>query len=258
MNADNDIPSIKERSSFLPIHLLPQNERQFGIDLASELSRLTSYVVDFRAALLLFDRCLIEEQSRQQARPRSPGRTSGSEDRDISEVIREIDAYSAYVEEVEHFDEITKIHSDWRAIAIRDGAMTIFHFGRTIESARALSGLCKAWSDIISREHLKAAGQLFGLRFPDFVKLRHSVAHRAEVSSPKQIDTHTVRMPAATSSAENSRGGLFMNGVIWGRNYNATFEGKIVSYELSEASLSALDEVRCHFYDAFASIEPSW
>jgi hypothetical protein len=129
----------------------------------------------------------------------------------------------------------------WRFIAAKDGAMTLYHFGETLDAIRGGLGECKTLRDMVSTEKLKAADKHFDRAFPNYVKLRHSIAHQAMVA----------KAPYMTVSRSDGSGQTIITGTLIDRRFNSIWNGHRVEYEISESSLSELATIRNQVFDAF-------
>jgi len=67
-------------------------------------------------------------------------------------------------------------------MAARDGALTIYHFGSTIDGIRKSLRSCPALSGPIDRQKLTNAGKLFEAKFPGYIAIRHVVSHYGDFS----------------------------------------------------------------------------
>jgi hypothetical protein len=150
-----------------------------------------------------------------------------------------------FVPEENQLNLFRQMQMRWRFIAARDGAMTIFHFGKTMEAIRS-NGLrpCHTIRSMIQYQPLRTANKLFNNSFPHFEKLRHSIAHAAELSGKlKSINQHSVK-------------GFFMQNVLSGNIFSQTYEGKTFSYKLSQTSLQHLITVRDQVFSVFLPFDP--
>ena len=129
----------------------------------------------------------------------------------------------------------------WRFIAAKDGAMTIYHFGETIDAVRGGLGNCKTLRAMVNTDKLKEADKHFDKAFPNYVKLRHSVAHQAIVA----------KAPYMAMSRSDGTGQTIITGTLIDRRFISVWNGHRVEYEISEPSLSELATIRGEIFDAF-------
>ncbi len=197
------VPTI-ELASF-PIE---EQEAIWNLNLA--LSSLNNYLKDFQAALALFDFCESQCQALQERREPIPRNWL----------------------------------MPWQFIAGRDGAMTIFHFGKTIESIKE-SGFfgCPTLKAKIDHAQLRIGAKLFRQWFRDFERVRHSVAHAAELQKNQE------------SRKRNSMRGASMQNVLVGRNFQNTHGGRILSYEIGQTTMTRLKRTQDQFFAPFKEFD---
>ena len=194
---------------------LPEAEREHAAVIGSSLDDLDGYLNNFAAALSLFDSC---DNASGEAGPHR----------------------GTYI--------------SWMMIAARDGAMTIYHFGKTIDGIRQSLGLCPTLRGLVSRPSLKTAGKLFARHFPSFEKLRHGVAHAGEQSSTLRARRkHALRGDYAGSGFKiRESSGTLLGNNLQDRLFTTSHEGTVLTYEISQATLAKLIEVKDAFRAAFA------
>jgi hypothetical protein len=102
----------------------------------------------------------------------------------------------------------------------------------------------------------RAANKLFQVRFPSYVHLRHGYAHNEEMrSTASDREEHEVEGPVKFGSDDEYvefSGNMLFGEMMEGRIYRTSWEGKMVEYEISVATLKSLIEVRDAFYGAFS------
>jgi hypothetical protein len=143
----------------------------------------------------------------------------------------------------------------WTAVAARDGAITVFNFGKSIEIIIANTSRCETLMGKIDHEQLRTAGRLLRQHFPRFEGIRHSITHMAEFhSSVAKIRSHRVtKHPQGDPLIDKvlSMGPLFPGGDLFGQTFIAAHDGKALSYELNSASLAALRSIMDAAYRPF-------
>jgi hypothetical protein len=142
----------------------------------------------------------------------------------------------------------------WQLMAARDGALTIYHFGRAIEGLRNSLGFCPALSSQVDSRKIKNAQKIFESRFPDNIEIRNAVAHVADFSQTTEKKTsHAVKGPFKTKwfSSEDPLGVTWLPGNMNGHTYAVTFMGKPYTYDLSFESASKLRDVKVQIFSAF-------
>lgn len=206
----------------LGANALPQSERPAANEIQQSLHALSGYTDDFGATLRLFDESL--------------------------------HAYALAT--------VTKTTNDGQArmhIAARDGAMTIFNFARTVEGIHGKNAFtnCPTLSTYVDREQLRSARKLLNQSFPDFVPIRHSVAHAAELR--EETEKHHAEAVVGDifptlrgTPLANIRTKMMLRGALQDRNFICTFEGKVRTYEVSANTFSALKKIKEQVFAAFA------
>ena len=148
-------------------------------------------------------------------------------------------------------------NTQWCFIACRDGAMTIYHFGRTLQNVRAALGSCPTVNSLIDSKSLRLVAKKFDARFPDFEHLRHAIAHSSELwknvaSFIKNAVTGRHDGPLVVV-AKNSR--IAMHNNLVNRQFSMSYEGRLVSYEISAETLQRMTTLKDEFYSAFRPAE---
>ncbi len=131
----------------------------------------------------------------------------------------------------------------WKHIAARDGAINLYHFSTTLESISKSIGLAKSLHHTADHDKIKAARKLFRDTFPTVEKMRHSVAHAA--------DLHKSKENTKENTVFGEKGGLFISGNLVKGVFSFTHEGKVVSYELSQRTANIVREVAWTLVSAF-------
>ena len=150
-----------------------------------------------------------------------------------------------------------EIVDGWVVIAARDGAMSIYHFGCTMDGLVETMGKAPGLRTKYGRP-LKLVRKQFEEAFPSFFKVRHAIAHSAERNkSPEKIEEHSLVGPWKTSRMEfTAAEGVAMSGmltdVLDNRTWSSTWDGQVVSYEISVETLANLVKFRDEIYLAFS------
>lgn len=140
-------------------------------------------------------------------------------------------------------DEMLRI-AGWRRIPARDGAMTLFHIHDLFKGVAYSTSQCPPLQVVADRKMASLAGKYFRSAFPDFELLRHSVAHAGEATSTED------KMAGNRYSTVDSAN-LFVQGNLDDRRFSNSIKGKLVSYELSQASLDAVISSVTLLFDAY-------
>ena len=156
-------------------------------------------------------------------------------------------------------DDLACTASGWMTIAARDGAMTISHFAASMEAVKRALHRCPTLMPMVEASHFRTANRLFLARFRDFKEVRHSVAHSADLTKDRQTwERHATRHayegpPGGINIGEGARG--MVQDSLQGRLFTTTYQGRVVTYELSDESALHLREVEQEFYKPFHETE---
>jgi hypothetical protein len=168
------------------------------------LRRLMEYTDDFRAALALFDSC----NNGLAADHKAPW-------------LRK-----------------------WREMAGRDGGMSLWHFGRTIEGVLELIGQYPILTNRTDPDALRQTRSLLEQKLRMREQIRHAIAHRSDFfTSPQKARKHSV--PTSPGVRETRWGQLI------GRRFRYTINGAACYYDMSQATLDNLVDIRSKFFAAF-------
>lgn len=211
-------PNYPVPRPYININLVPEEERAATWIFSTSIGGLASRVDDFKAALDLFD-------------------------------------FSAVLARNNFIDRQFRA---WKHIALRDGAMTVYHFGRALKEGSG-NGLkeCPSLTKLLAANHMRQARHMFSQKFPAAEKVRHGTAHSAEIGETKA----DYDMNAFSGNADlwgvikGVPKGLMIQDGLAGRRYITTHRGEIISYELSAETLSFLCDIAREFYEAFDAVE---
>jgi hypothetical protein len=135
----------------------------------------------------------------------------------------------------------------WPFIAARDGAMSIYHFGKAMEGIMASLHKCPTVLQEVNRAKLRSSRKRLRELFPNFEAVRHSVAHAGELMNDvDDLDRHSI----STTSVQR----MTIQNHLQGRAFKNTFEGQIQSYEINQASRDGLVAIREEFCAAFKGV----
>lgn len=138
----------------------------------------------------------------------------------------------------------------WTFIAGRDGAMTIYHFGTLFELISSALGRAPTLLSLVDRRKIRTARQQFRDRFPQFDDVRHSTAHAAEFLH--NAEEHMVTGPIEFYGISIPEGAhVFMASTFVRDRFTSVIDGKFASYEMSDETASALDDVATLLASAF-------
>ena len=133
--------------------------------------------------------------------------------------------------------------SRWPAIPIRDGALSIYHFGMAMTGIRRKLSQCPTLHGLVDIDKLREADRVFRAVFPRIELLRHAISHAAE-ETPKVLNQKPPSSVVIRSSTVGNR-------------FETTKDGNQIGYEISMKSVEKLNDVKEIFYSAFRSAERS-
>lgn len=198
---------------------LEQPERDAALLLSQNLSTLETHVSQFKDALSLADYC---------DATRAPHRAN--DDFNSPDWGRSL--------------EINRQFIQWKMLAIRDGAITIYNFAECKQALSKLIGRCPSLKDKLDRDAFSEAGRIFEGAFPDYAHVRLDVAHSGKLfNAPEKRDQHTV--PGTKT---------IIRGGVTDRTMQSSVNGKMASYSLTGDSLAALEAARDAIYRAYAPV----
>lgn len=143
----------------------------------------------------------------------------------------------------------------WQSIAARDGAMTIYHFGCSIDGIKNSLPTTPTLNAKIDRQALKNASNIFRSSFPGYLALRHVVAHVADFSQTlEKKASHAVKGPFSKGlfRSDDPKGVTWLGGNMNGCTYAVTYEGEAFTYDLNRDSVAKLRSIKDRIYSAFA------
>lgn len=137
---------------------------------------------------------------------------------------------------------------EWIGIAVRDAALSVYHFGVTLRAIRAGLKRCLTLRDQVDADELRKAAKAFARDFPDAVLLRHAVGHLAEqLSTPEKMAE--LRRPGEFLKWETQVGGYFTM---------ASPAGRQVRLDVHERTQAQLRRVLVMTCEAFEGADPTW
>ena len=196
---------------------LPDKEQIVVRNMTVLFLGLATYANEFRAALMLYQFCTAQIQI-----PKS-GRAA-----DLP------------------FDQI-------QFVAGRDGAMSIYHFGKTIEAIGTQIARCPNLFAKLNRNKLRTVRRHLRAEFPYFEAVRHAVAHLAELgATPEKAEENSVAGPFVFAGITIAPGSnVTLRNTLYNNQYVNTFDGEIQAYEVSEKTYEALVSIRVECYEIF-------
>ena len=203
----------------LNIRVVPETEREAFLALVVSVNGLASYIRMFRSAVELFE---------------------------YAEVLQE--------------PGISKHQcGNWQLVAARDGAMSMFHFQRILEQSGISLKNCPTVRALLDHEKLRSARRRFNAVFPDVARVRHAVAHSAEMGETAanfQRNSFSGSADLQAVLIEEAKH-IRINNCLMGRRFTTTHDGEIIEYELGYTTLGMLCSIATEFYDGFSAIDSS-
>lgn len=199
---------------------LPEKERDSVGILSHLLGALDQHHIDFASALSLFDFC------------------ETTMDKDALKEELKIDTLG------------------WLYVAARDGAMTIHHFGTTLQNIREGLGFCptiKAWAETGA---LRISAKKFDSLFPGFPDLRHALAHSADImKTTERFEKHAFRGNFKGIGIDGEESQILLSSHLHYRKFSLSYEGQIISYNINSETAERLNTAKTEFFDAFRPAE---
>jgi hypothetical protein len=197
----------------IALNRLPEDEQPHGFALMHNLRSMAMFVDEFGHALSLFDRC---EAEIAQALARAGRRGV--------RLMRE-----------------TASQNGWMRLALRQAALTTWDFWAALCKAKQNRPKCPTLSSYISASEMESASRLFVSYFPDRKDARDAHAHVAEIAgSADDIEKNAL-----------GDGSILIINEVKGRSITTMYDGRLVTSELSQATMDKLIEVQTSFYSAF-------
>lgn len=205
----------------LDISAFPKEEGTFIWSIQSNLRSIDEYLTDFECALKLFDNAV-------------GWRSQNAENREIGHLT-----------------------SRWQTIAARDGAMTIYHLGALIDGTRSSFKECPTFREKVDHTPLRDAAKKLVEDFPLYIKMRHAIGHRGELHSTREaFEKNSIsgelKIPGLISQGASTKN-TFIRAMM-DRTLYDSFEGELISYEISQESADKLVAIRDDFMSGFQPV----
>lgn len=216
---------------------LPWAEREAASHIEFQLKLSANYLRDFEAALNLFDYAARRVRDLEKRRDALKARMDAAF---LMDKVSLAKRQRINRERQRTGRELMRFGS-WQVIAARDGAMTIYHFFMNLNGINEQLRLeCPELLSVIPQHRFKTISRLRKKYFKEFEKLRHAIGHRGELQS------------SLKEFIRNSLDGfLFLPSLLEGRTFSMTIEGRAVSYDISDETLSRLREIQADLFAAF-------
>jgi hypothetical protein len=172
----------------------------------------------------------------------------------LSTIYSKLDAIEAALKLFDFCDERVRAHlsqgsyfenpepkllHQWQMIAARDSALRVMDFEESLHSANGYLKGCPLLIDRCDRSHISRAFALLNEYFPHRGAIRNAAGHTVD-----QLKNHTRR-------AKHSCGAFVISDSLADRKYTATWDGNLVSHEVSRESYYRLREVAEEFLSSF-------
>jgi hypothetical protein len=195
------------------------------------------HLTSFRYALQLFDMCIAQISSARLQRD-APAKEG--------EKIDEFSRIKIYHERIDPY-------SRWLHIAARDGSMQLFHAGKALSAVGNALGMAPTLASYVDHKERRVTERLFESSFPGHEDVRHTIGHTAEFSARRNEHAAKGAKLAGYKIAEDVS--VMILDDLNGRTYRATYEGRVVSYEISEVTLNKLESILNHLCKSFEPLE---
>jgi hypothetical protein len=140
----------------------------------------------------------------------------------------------------------------YRIIAARDGALNVYHFGKTLDAIKSFAPRCPAAAFTVSMIDLDNASKQFNEAFPNIDIIRHAIAHAGELNdAPTKLKSNTTRRSRNAHGISVGPGALFTHG-LYQRSYHIGRSGKVFTLAIDQATLKKLTELTNLIRNAFS------
>lgn len=135
------------------------------------------------------------------------------------------------------------VFTNFRLIAARDGALSLYHFSCSLEALQSLLIRCPTTrnSDL---KALKTAAKVFRRAFPNAAALRHAVAHAGEVfANPARMKEHIQQQDFNSPGGFSSAGG-YLSAQLFERRFSIGWQGKVFTVTMDISSVVTLAAIQ--------------
>jgi hypothetical protein len=155
--------------------------------------------------------------------------------------------------------------AEWQAIAVREGAMTLFHFAEIMSHVAASLRDCPTLSASIDQARLDTIGERFRQSFPGFKALGTTTESRPtpplSPESPAKISFSRTYAPSHVR-VHGEKNNIFQIGESMKYIARTPGSGDLVSYSLDNKSVYELREITAAyarlFLDVTDKLTPKW
>ena len=196
----------------IDLHNLPEDEKPHGDVVWYQLSNLASTTNQFDAALRLFDFC--ETQSLSSA--------------DL------------------------QLHGQWKLIACRDGALSLWNFHKSLTSIKQSLEKAKTLRGTIRMRSLDDALRELASVAPSIAEVRNSIAHSSELmQTPSAINLNATK-GVRQEGYELDGSGFFISNLSGRTFLTGSHNGVVGSYKMSHETLDTLMKITRDVYALFS------
>ncbi len=142
--------------------------------------------------------------------------------------------------------------SGWIFVAARDGAMSLYHFSKTLDALRASFKNTPLLKNHVNHEMLRETSKEFHKFFNEIDKTRHAVAHAAELTkSLEDVEKNAIRnYDSGGIKIENSK--VIIGDILMDDNFRTMIEGHLRGYSVNAQSLFHINEILTKIYHCFS------
>ncbi len=141
------------------------------------------------------------------------------------------------------------IVEEWRNIAVRDSAFSVFHFGKLLKSINFQK--CPSLKALVPYRDLTTTRRLFEAKFPHWDAIRHAVGHSGDAfANPDELLKNCHFGPYQDHGLTSLGGPLMVPGylqgnkLVWTRWNPAIEKGEVVWAECSPKAFNDLLHIR--------------
>jgi hypothetical protein len=196
-------------SPIVNIGAFPGNEREYAAALTGPFAALSHYTHSFEYALRLFE--FSEKKLSELLSPRP--------------LMKD--------------QETQFMFAGWMHMPARDATMSLYHFAKAMQEIRESFRYLPTLRPLVRHDVIRVSVKLFDAQFPNYLGMRHSVAHSGEFASLK-------------ARKQNAADGISMRENLLGRKFTSSFDGRIISADISPRTAARLVSIETRFYSAFA------
>lgn len=249
---------------------LPAEEHEAALYISRNLDALATIVLEFEDTLELYRTSFAQREvtlSHRAAleRPKLPDGLSQA-DRQSAAAMRQTvalhrEAQRAMFVQNKTVQDAADRFGRWEMMAVRNGAIVANSFWMAMQAINSLVGKTTVIKSKIDTAARKRGTKTFLAAFPEIAAMRKRAAHPHEFEAkPEELSRHEVTDFIDTKALSIGSGSKTFIGSYTERSalccvWYATFEDKLHSYELSEATLKALKMSAEEYHAAFSLME---